>query len=318
MIPRWLKEQEGAPSWASTERLANLLGAVALAVTDQLESVLVSASDCSVQSVAALQWIERFPGVRPGDLARLLDLGAPAVSGLVSRLQLEGLILVTQDRRDRREVALRLTELGERCVRRASQARARLLGSLIESLPAVLWPRLVKACERLLGMLAECPRAGLATCRLCDWNMCRTDLEAPCPVMLTTTRQSGSTDRSAPLELGPRYEDRRTIGGSDPPIQLWLEPTNVAFELGSGREVEVVCCGSWPGRMEVETSPDGHVALYAWERATFAVFEAEREIFIEERPFGMRTPRGTSMKQRVESLFGRFEVRRAKPPRRWL
>ena len=78
------------------------------------------------------------------------------------------------------------------------------------------------------------------------------------------------------------------------------------------------CRGPWPGRIELEVSPDGHVALYAWERATFTVLEADREIFVEERPLGLRTPRGTSMRRRVESLFGRFEARRARPPRRWL
>ena len=221
MIPRWLKEQDGPPIWASTERLANLLGAVAVAVTDQLERVLGSASECSIQWVGALQWIERFPGIRPGDLARALDIGTPAVSGLVSRLREEGLILVTRDRRDQREVALRLSELGARRVRLATQARARLLESLIEPLPVVLWPRLVKACERLLGIVAESPRGALAICRHCDWSMCRMDPELPCPVALVTARRSGSTSPSiAGPELIPRYEDRRTLEGTEPPIQL--------------------------------------------------------------------------------------------------
>ena len=48
------------------------------------------------------------------------------------------------------------------------------------------------------------------------------------------------------------------------------------------------------------------------------VLEAEREIFVEERPLGLGTPRGTSIRRRVESLFGRFEVRRARSPRSWL
>ena len=319
VIPRWLKEQEGPPAWANTERVANLLGAVALAVTDRLQGVLCAASGCSIQGVAALQWIERFPGIRPGDLARVLDIGGPAVSGLVSRLRKEGLILVTRARRDQREMALRLSELGERHVRLTSQARTRSLESLIELLPVVLWPRLVKVCERLLAMLPESPRHALATCRHCNWSVCRTDPEVPCPVVLTTLRRGGSTSRSGEgPELMPRYEDRRTIEGGEPPIQLWLEPSNVAFELGRGRLVEVLCHGPWPGRVEVELSPDGHVALYAWERATFTVLEADREIFVEERPLGLRTPRGTSMRTRVESLFGPFEARRARTPRRWL
>ena len=319
VIPRWVKEQEGPPTWASTERLGNLLGAVALAVTDRLQGLLGSSTGCSIHWVGALQWIGRFPGIRPGDLARVLEIGTPAVSGLVSRLRKEGLTLVTRDRRDQREVALRLSELGARRVRLAIRARARFLESLIKPLPVVLLPRLTKACERLLAMIADTPRAALATCRHCDWSVCRMDAEVPCPVVLTTARRTGPTGSfSDGLESTARYEDRRTIDGTEPPIQLWLEPANVAFELGSGRRVEVLCHGPWPGRIDLERSPEGHVALYAWERATFTVLEAEREIFVEERPLGLRTPRGTSMRRRIESLFGKLEDRRARSPRRWL
>lgn len=319
MIPRWLKEQEGPPTWASTERLANLLGAVALVVRGRLDGVLCGASGCSLQGVGALQWIERFPGIRPGDLAQALDIGPPSMSALVSRLRKEGLILVTRDRRDQRESALRLSELGARRVRLAAQARAHFLESLIEPLPVVIRPRLLKVCERLLAMLAEGPGGALAACRHCDWSVCRMAPEAPCPVELAAMRRNGSTTRSSDgLELAPRYEDRRTIEGGDPPIQLWLEPSNVAFELGHRRRVEVLCHGPWPGRVEVERSPNGHIVLYAWERATFTVLEADREIFVEERPLGLRTPRGTSMRRSVEALFGTFEARRARSPRRWL
>jgi hypothetical protein len=115
----------------------------------------------------------------------------------------------------------------------------------------------------------------------------------------------------------PRYEDRRTIEGAEPPIQLWLEPSNLAFELGRGRRLEVLCQG--PGLdTEVERSPEGHLALDAREGATFTVLEAAREIVVEERPLGLRPPRGTSMRRRVESLFGGFEAPRATSPRRWL
>jgi hypothetical protein len=80
----------------------------------------------------------------------------------------------------------------------------------------------------------------------------------------------------------------------------------------------VVCRASGPGRLELERSPEGHVALYAWERATFTVLEAGREIFVQERPLSLALGAGVSPRERIESMFGDFARRRAEPPRRWL
>jgi DNA-binding MarR family transcriptional regulator len=316
--PRWLREQEGPATWASIDRAGNLLGALTVATGDRLERVMASAAECSIEAIAALQWIERLPGVRPGDLARVLRIGPPAVTQLVGGLVSDGLVLRARDRHDKRDISLRLSELGARQARLAALARARFLGKLVKELPFVLRPRLIRIAERLLAMLTDAPGTGFRTCRHCHWALCREDPAAPCPVALDLARRKGSTrtlyDPDAPLA----YSDRRIVTGTEPPVELWLEPGAIAFRLDSRRRLEVVCRSPVRGRMDFERLEEGHITLYAWDHATFTVLEQGREIFVQERPLSLSMAEGDTPRKRVEFIFGDFERRRVMQPNRWL
>jgi hypothetical protein len=148
--------------------------------------------------------------------------------------------------------------------------------------------------------------------------MCREEPAAPCPVALEIARRRGSTctayDPDAPLI----YSDRRTVSGAKPPVELWLEPGAIAFRLDSRRTIEVICRSAVRGRIGFEQHPEGHIALYAWEHATFTVLEHGREIFVQERPLSLSMAEGDTPRKRVEFIFGDFERRRAMQPSRWL
>jgi DNA-binding MarR family transcriptional regulator len=263
--PRWLREQEGPARWATVERAGNLLGALTVAAGDRIEGVMASAAECSIEAIAALQWIERLPGIRPSDLARMLGIGPPTATKLVARLVGAGLVLRARDRRDQRDISLRLSEVGARRVRLASLARARFLERLVKDLPFVLRPRLIRIAERLLAMLTDAPGTSFRTCRHCHWALCREDPAAPCPVALELARRKGSTrtiyDPDAPLA----YSDRRIVTGIEPSVELWLEPGAIAFRLDSSRRLEVVCRSPVRGRLDLERHDDGHITLYASE-----------------------------------------------------
>jgi hypothetical protein len=171
--------------------------------------------------------------------------------------------------------------------------------------------------ELLLGTLSERPRSALEGCRFCDWELCRGDPTAPCPVVIAAASRQGL---SWPVDRAPAsvYEDRRTIDGQDPPIELWLEPGGIAFRLDAHRRLEVVCRGPERGRLELERLHEGHLALFAWNHATFTVLEAGREIFVQERALSLEMARGETPRQRVETLHGDFARRRETPPSRWL
>lgn len=60
----------------------------------------------------ALRVIGRYPGIGPGDLARVLHLDPGTISATVRRLEKAGILKRRQTGRDRRRVALGLTPKG--------------------------------------------------------------------------------------------------------------------------------------------------------------------------------------------------------------
>ncbi|NTX05898.1 hypothetical protein [Myxococcus sp. CA040A] len=97
----------------------------------------------------------------------------------------------------------------------------------------------------------------------------------------------------------------------DTSVDVWFEPSGMPFKIPPGGRLDVICEGPEGGELEVERHPEGHVTLYAWWGAWFRVVEEGRVVYTEE---GMRAPplpRGVSMKQMVETLFGPLENRQA-------
>jgi DNA-binding MarR family transcriptional regulator len=153
------------------ERTANLLGALALAVTDRMEAVARDNLGHSGETPAALVIIGYEPGLSNDRLRRVLRLSHPGTVRLVDRLVADGLV-ERRPGRDGRAVALHLTAAGRS--RRGALLRGRLaavgeaLAVLDEAEQETFWHLLHK-------VLAAMPRDEVepyTICRLCDARVC--------------------------------------------------------------------------------------------------------------------------------------------------
>jgi MarR family transcriptional regulator, organic hydroperoxide resistance regulator len=105
----------------------------------------------STSQLATLQHVSKSPGCSLTDLATLLDLNKSAVTGLVQRMERDGILRRAPDPADRRASLLFVTSKGE-------EARARS-GALIRRLNAELTkgfePEEMETVVRFLNTLIE-------------------------------------------------------------------------------------------------------------------------------------------------------------------
>ena len=86
---------------------------------------------------ATLLWlVKRSPGLSLAELAAEEGISPPAMSGHVDRLERAGLIERVRSTDDRRRVGLRLTEEGERLMRRVRARRTTWLADRLRTLDA--------------------------------------------------------------------------------------------------------------------------------------------------------------------------------------
>lgn len=164
----------------SHSRAANLIGALALAVTDRLRDDDGPGHDgLAASQAAALVTLAHYPGQSITALGATLGLTHSGAVRLADRLEATGLASRGATGRGR-TLALTLTQSGQRA---AAQVLARRRAS-VERLVGQLDSSEAEALERLAGRLL----AGLTTdrasaqrlCRLCDEPLCG---RAPgCPV----------------------------------------------------------------------------------------------------------------------------------------
>ena len=84
---------------------------------------------------ATLLWlVKRSPGLSLAELAADEGISAPAMSGHVDRLERAGLLERLRSSDDRRRVGLRLTEEGERLMRRVRARRTTWLADRLKAL----------------------------------------------------------------------------------------------------------------------------------------------------------------------------------------
>lgn len=159
-------------------RLANLLGALVLGVHDRLSEATQSPAGRSGVTAAALATVDQHPRLTVEELRRCLGISQPATVRTVDALQARGL-LVRGPGADRRSLALHLTAAGKEHARRVLQARADVLGPLLEGLGDAERAALETALERVLDRLTTSAQRGDEICRLCDVGACPPDI---CPV----------------------------------------------------------------------------------------------------------------------------------------
>ena len=158
------------------DRITNLLGALALAITDRIKSGMKNTFDRSGETAAAIVVLGYAPGLSVEILRQVLDLSHPGTVRLIDRLEQDGLV----ERRkavDGRAVALHLTAKGSTLRQRLMDRRLDLLEAALKGLSDD--DRLVfgNLLAKVLANLPETEMAKHRICRLCSVKTC-----ADCPI----------------------------------------------------------------------------------------------------------------------------------------
>lgn len=156
---------------------ANLLGALAAAVTDRLGEALGH----SPSAAALLSAVDQFLDAPSIDrLAQVVGLSQSGAVRLVDRLERDGYVRRGPGA-DARSRSVHLTSAGRRAARRVRQGRLGLLNDLLAPLDEHERQTFSALVGRLLvGMMRE-PGAIGWTCRLCDLHACGRP-EGYCPL----------------------------------------------------------------------------------------------------------------------------------------
>jgi DNA-binding MarR family transcriptional regulator len=126
--------------------------------------VTVGADGLSTRDAAILAHLDELSPVTAGELARHLGIGAPTLSEALERLEELGLATRSRDRRDRRQVAVRITVEGVRRMQATSVLDSARVTALLSRLPpsrraaAVRGIELIAAAARDLMHDDERPR----------------------------------------------------------------------------------------------------------------------------------------------------------------
>jgi DNA-binding MarR family transcriptional regulator len=161
-----------------TQRTENLLGVLALLVTDEMNAQPTVDALAGPTARAMLNAVGQYPDSSIEVLREAVDLSHPAAVRAVAGLVKAGLV-EKKSGADKRAVALALTAAGKREAKRLQTARDRMLqrivGRLEDSEREVLESLLIK----ILWNETRDPAHAMQLCRLCDDGPC---LKAGCPV----------------------------------------------------------------------------------------------------------------------------------------
>jgi DNA-binding MarR family transcriptional regulator len=162
-------------AWSAEHRdrqAANLLGAIALALTDRLEGALTDASGLAESDAVALSALHHFLDAPRVDLlAQVLGLSSSGTVRLIDRLEKAGLAQRTTGA-DGRETSVALTASGRRRAQAVTRARTELLEQALDALTPSERRQLGELVGRILAHLIRPPGATRWTCRLCDLVAC--------------------------------------------------------------------------------------------------------------------------------------------------
>lgn len=154
------------------DREANLLGALALAVTDQTSGMIAAAAGQSVSAAAALSALHHILN-RPtlDQLRKVLGLTPSGAVRLVDRLADAGLV-VRGPGGDGRSRSVALTTEGQAAAERVSATRAAVLTDALQELSPSERKVLHALMGRLMASIVRTKDGGPWICRLCDLDAC--------------------------------------------------------------------------------------------------------------------------------------------------
>lgn len=161
-----------------TIKVANLLGALSLALADRFEDEMADEAGIGGAAVAALVLIDAEPGLTIEALAGITGVAQSSMTRAIAQLHASGFVTKTPGT-DRRTLVLALTEAGRGRLSRMLDRRA----AVLESALSAVAPEDRAAVERgLSAMLQALPRAPgdrFRICRLCDEGSCGPHAECP-------------------------------------------------------------------------------------------------------------------------------------------
>lgn len=167
---------------AEEDRLANALGAAAVALYDQMlgDGALAAMPEptnhpSAAATLALLNWVPKVP---QGRLAYCLGLSQPATVRLVDRLQAAGLIRRVRQR-GRRQLWIEITDSGRALAERFSAERHGAMKRIVSSLSEGDQALLTRLLDRLAALLLQGREHVMRVCRFCDARACGTDDECP-------------------------------------------------------------------------------------------------------------------------------------------
>lgn len=105
----------------------------------------------TAQQRLVIRCVGRYPGLTPGQLARLLHLDPGTISAALGRLERRGLVVRRRDERDQRRVTVGLTARGRTMDRPSPQT----VEAAVERLLATERPSNVAAAARVLRALTD-------------------------------------------------------------------------------------------------------------------------------------------------------------------
>jgi DNA-binding MarR family transcriptional regulator len=159
------------------DRTANVLGAVALVVTDQTAATVPGQSPSAAAALSALhQFLDR-PTV--DQLRKVLGLTHSGAVRLVDRLAEAGLVTRGAGG-DRRSRSVSLTDAGRRVATQLATERAALLSGALDGLSPAELETLHTLLGRVMTNLVNAKDGGAWICRRCDLNACGRP-EGQCP-----------------------------------------------------------------------------------------------------------------------------------------
>lgn len=169
-------------------QLSNLLGALALALSDAQDAAARSASGLGSSACSALVVLSFYPGTPIRTLADILGLTHSVVVRLTEDLAIRGLVEREAGSKDKRQVHVRLSPSGAQAAEAILEARRTTLGAVLRQVPKEAHPALGDAVSHMLVALTQSRAAADHICRLCDEDACPQDR---CPVECEAVRKEG-------------------------------------------------------------------------------------------------------------------------------
>jgi MarR family transcriptional regulator, negative regulator of the multidrug operon emrRAB len=161
----------------SIARTTNLLGALALGLSDEITDAAERQVTHAGCTPGALSLIGHEPGLSIDYLARILSMSHPGAVRLVDRLEGDGLV-ARRPTSDGRAVALHLTTSGQNRRAKLLVDRRAVLDRALAHLARDERAQLGILLEKLLLAIKRDTRHAYAICRLCEESVCK-----PCPMV---------------------------------------------------------------------------------------------------------------------------------------